>query len=90
MPQANHLIERIDYLLQKILGSEYEWVVVRSGVNLNEHNIKREKKALVMTRQINDSFEDGDHESIYKGLMVTHPAYGGTKWSINEVRKELG
>lgn len=90
VPQINHLGERIDYLLQKILGPGYEWTVVRPGVNQEEKNVAREMKSLELTKQINDVFEDGDHQAIYDGLMASHPAYGGTLKTIEELREILG
>lgn len=90
VPQVNHLTERVEYLLQKILGSDYEWSIARSAENLNEKNVAREKKSLELTRQINDSFVDGDHDAIYKGLLESHPAYGGTLATVEELRKILG
>lgn len=89
VPQINHLTERVDYLLQKILGPGYEWIVVRPNVNLDEKNVARERKSLQLTRQINDAYEDGDHDAIYEGLMASHPAYGGTLRTIEELREML-
>ena len=51
-------------------------------MNLDEQNIQRETKSLALTKQINDVFEDGDHDAIYDGLMASHPAYGGTLRTI--------
>ncbi len=90
VPQVNHLTERIDYLLQKILGSGYDWIIVRPSVNLDEKNVARETKSLELTMQINDGFKDGDHVAIYDGLMASHPAYGGTLRTIDELREILG
>ena len=90
VPQVNHLTERVEYLLQKVLGPGYEWKIIRPAENLDERNVLREKKSLEMTRHINDAFQDGDHQAIYKGLMKSHPAYGGTLWTTEELRKLLG
>jgi hypothetical protein len=90
MPSYNQSSDRINYLLQKILGSEYEWQVLRVGENKDPANLAREAKSLMYSKEINDKFIDGDHEAIYKGLMETHPAYGGTKWTTEELRIELG
>lgn len=90
VPQANHLTERVEYLLQKVLGPNFEWDIVRINENSDEKNIAREKKSLELTKQINDAFQDGDHEAIYKGLMQSHPAYGGTLRTIEELREILG
>jgi hypothetical protein len=90
VPQINHLTERIEYLMQKILGQGYEWTIVRPNINLDEKNIAREKKSLELTMQINDAYKDGDHDAIYEGLMASHPAYGGTLRTIKELRDILG
>ena len=90
VPQANHSTESVEYLLRKILGPSFEWIIVRSAENLNEQTVARERKSLELTRQINDAFEDGDHDAIYKGLMNSHPAYGGTLTTIDELRRILG
>jgi uncharacterized SAM-binding protein YcdF (DUF218 family) len=90
VPQVNHSTERVEYLLQKILGPDYSWTIVRPSENLDEQNIARENKSLELTKQINDVFKDGDHAAIYKGLMDSHPAYGGTLKTIEELRKILG
>lgn len=89
VPTYNQSTERVDYLLQKILGDDYSWDILRVGENKDRGNLEREAKALGHTKDINDHFADGDHEAIYKGLMDTHPAYGGTKWTVEELRKEL-
>lgn len=90
VPQVNHLTERVEYLLQKVLGPGYEWKIISPAENLDERNVLREKKSLEMTRRINDAFQDGDHRAIYKGPMESHPAYGGTLWTTEELRKLLG
>ncbi len=90
VPQPNHSTERIDYLLQKILGPDYTWTVARHTTNSDEQNAKREQKSLELTKHINDAFEDGDHTAIYKGLLASHPAYGGTLRTIDELREMLG
>jgi uncharacterized SAM-binding protein YcdF (DUF218 family) len=89
VPQINHSTERVEYLLQKILGPGYEWTVVRPNINLDKKNVARERKSLDLTRQINDAFADGDHLAIYKGLLASHPAYGGTLRTIDELREML-
>lgn len=90
VPQVNHLTERVEYLLQKVLGPEYKWTIVRPSENLDSVNVARETKSLEMTRDINDAFSDGDHDTIYKALMESHPAYGGTRWTVDELRAMLG
>jgi hypothetical protein len=62
---------------------------LRARENLKRENLELEAKALQYTKAINDAFTDGDDKAIYKSLMKTHPAYGGTKWTIDELRKEL-
>lgn len=89
IPTYNQSTERVSYLLKKILGSEYTWEILRVGENKDPANIEREAKATKLTVDINDVFVDGDHEAIYKGLMETHPAYGGTKWTLDELSKEM-
>lgn len=90
LPTYNHSSERVRYLLKKILGSEYSWDILREDENKEPTNLEREAKSLKLTKDINDRFADGDHEAIHKGLMETHPAYGGTKWTVDELRKTLG
>lgn len=90
IPTQNQMTERIDYLLNKIFGNDYSWDMLRVGENIEQTNLDREAKSLKHTKDINDAFQDGDHKAIYKGLMKTHPAYGGTKWTVEELRKELG
>lgn len=89
IPTQNQSTERIAYLLQTIFGADYSWEILRIGENKDPANLAREAKALKYTMDINDHFADGDHEAIYKGLMETHPAYGGTKWTIDQLRDEL-
>jgi DUF218 domain len=90
IPTYNHSSERIDYLMTKIFGDKYTWDIVRVGQNDQQANSAREAKSLQQTKEINDQFADGDHVAIYQGLMDTHPAYGGTRWTIDELRHELG
>ena len=89
IPTYNHSTERIEYLLKKVLGGDYTWNILRIGENEDPTNSDRETKSLTQTKEINDQFTDGDHEAIYKGLMETHPAYGGTKYTMEELRNEL-
>jgi len=89
IPTQNQTTERIEYLLQKIFGQNYDWEILRVGENKDQANLAREAKALRYTMAINDAYTDGDHEAIYRGLMESHPAYGGTKWTIDELREEL-
>ena len=89
IPTQNHSAERIEYLTQKIYGPEYSWDILRVGENTDIQNLEREAKALLYTKAINDQFRDGDHDAIYNELLATHPAYGGTRWTIDELRSEL-
>lgn len=89
IPTRNHSTERIAYLLKKILGNDYSWDITRVGENRESNNVAREAKALSITIEINDQFADGDHEAIYAGLLETHPAYGGTKWTLEELREKM-
>lgn len=89
MPSYGHSSERINYLLQKILGPEYTWHMLRINENTEPANLAREAKSLAYTKEINDAFTNGDHKAIYAGLMKTHPAYGGTKWTIEELKEQL-
>jgi hypothetical protein len=89
IPTIRHSTERIEYLLNKILGADYSWEILRIGEDKDPANLEREAKALKNTKEINDKYEDGDHQAVYDGLMETHPAYGGTKWTIEELRKEM-
>lgn len=52
-------------------------------------NAEREVMSLKYTKEINDVFADGDTDAIYAGLMATRPAYGGTKWTLDELREEM-
>lgn len=89
IPTHAHSTERISYLLEKILGNGYDWEILRIGEDKDPANLEREAKSLHYTKEINDQFINGDHEAIYKGLQETHPAYGGTKWTVKELRDEL-
>lgn len=89
IPTQNQTTERIEYLLQKIFGENYGWDILRVGENEDQANLAREAKALRYTKVINDKYTDGDHEAICRGLMESHPAYGGTRWTIDELRGEL-
>lgn len=89
IPTVKHSTERVEYLLGKILGHEYTWDLLRVGENTESANLEREAKATNISREINDKYTDGDHQAIYEGLMATHPAYGGTKWTLDELREEM-
>lgn len=89
IPTANHSTERVAYLAGKIFGSTYGWTILRVGENVEIANLEREAKATKISREINDKYGDGDHQAIYQGLMETHPAYGGTKWTLDELREEM-
>lgn len=89
IPTYNQSTERVAYLLKKVFGSEYTYDILRVGENTDPANVAREAKALKLSIDINELFADGDHEAIYKGLMATHPAYGGTKWTIEELANEM-
>ena len=90
IPTYNQSPERRGYLLQKVLGNEYLWDIIRVGESKEPENLAREAKSLLMTKEINDKYADGDHGAIYKGLLETHPGYGGNRWTIDELKRELG
>jgi uncharacterized SAM-binding protein YcdF (DUF218 family) len=89
VPQINHLTERIEYVLQKVLGPNYTWTIIRSDENLSQQNTTREQRSLDLTRHINDPLADGDHDAIYNELKKNHPAYGGSRYSTDELRRLL-
>lgn len=89
IPTYKHSTERVKYLTKKILGSEYEWDVLRIGESDDTANAEREALALKLSKDINDKFADGDTEAIYSGLMDNHPAYGGTRWTLDELREKM-
>lgn len=89
LPTVNHSTERVDYILEKVLGEEYHWEVLRIGENTDRANSEREAKSLRLTKEINDPFKNGDHDTISAKLMETHPAYGGTKWTIDQLKEAL-
>ncbi len=89
IPTVKHSTERIEYLLKKIFGAGYEYEILRVGENKEPENVQREAKALNITKDINDKYADGDHQAIYDGLRETHPAYGGTKWTVDELREMM-
>lgn len=89
LPTHKHSMERIKYLLKKVLGVDYSWDVLRVGRSDDAVNAERETLALKHSKDINDKFADGDTQAIYDGLMETHPAYGGTRWTLDELREEM-
>lgn len=89
VPTYKHSNNRIEYLLNKVLGPSYEWDVLRVGQSDDQANMEREALALKRSKDINDAFADGDTNAIYAGLMETHPAYGGTKWTLDELRDDM-
>ncbi|MES2630516.1 MAG: YdcF family protein [Patescibacteria group bacterium] len=89
IPTYKHSNERIEYLLNKILGPTYDWEILRVGQNDDSANGEREALALKLSKDINDTFADGDTKAIYDELMKTHPAYGGTKWTLDELREKM-
>lgn len=89
LPTHKHSMERIEYLLKKVLGVDYNWDVLRVGQSEDTVNAEREALALKHSKDINDKFADGDTHAIYDGLMETHPAYGGTRWTLDELREEM-
>lgn len=89
LPTHKHLTERVEYLLKKALGPDYDYDVLRVGQSDDAANAEREVLALKHSKDINDKFADGDTQAIYDGLMETHPAYGGTRWTLDELREEM-
>lgn len=77
IPAINHLNARVSYAATKILGPDYSWTIQRSGQNISTRNVMRELRSLALTKAIQDSIADGDHEMVYQKLCETHPAYGG-------------
>lgn len=90
IPAINHSSERVEYLARKIFGSHCQWSILRAKENTSVENIKREQKSLRLTKEINSHVPDGDHETIYRLLCETHPAYGGTKFTLEELRELMG
>jgi uncharacterized SAM-binding protein YcdF (DUF218 family) len=72
IPSINHTNARVNYVLQKVLGSGYSWDIRRANENTNPENLAREERSLALTKEINDVFTDGDHEAIYKGMRLSH------------------
>lgn len=89
LPTHKHSTERIEYLLKKVLGPGYSWDLLKVDQSDDAANAEREALALKHSKDINDTFADGDTKAIYDGLMETHPAYGGTKWTLDELREEM-
>lgn len=77
-PAINHLTVRVVYAATKILGPDYSWSIQRAHQNMSVRNVMRELRSLALTKAIQDSIEDGDHEMVYQKLCETHPAYGGS------------
>lgn len=89
-PGPNHSKERVSYILTKILGPEYTWEFLPVPENTLPENIKREHISLTLTKELNDTYVDGDHEAIFQGLVKTHPAYGSnTKYSVEDLKRLL-
>jgi vancomycin permeability regulator SanA len=89
IPAINHSTQRVVYITNKILGPDYVWKILRAKENLDMRNIIREQTSLRSTREINGMIPDGDHEATYRILCQTHPAYGGTKYSLEELKSFL-
>ena len=89
IPTNNHASERIAYLVDKIFGTDHRWVIQRAGENRDPKNIERELLSLTLTKDINGFVPAGDHETIYRLLCETHPSYGGSKFTVEELRALL-
>lgn len=89
IPTQNHSVERIAYILRKVLGPDYNWRIERVVNNDDPANTAREAKSLELTRELIDQYVDGDHVAISTELLRSHPAYGGTRWTIDELRSTL-
>jgi hypothetical protein len=90
VPTVGQSTERMEYIAGKVLGDSYDWEILRIGENRDPANLDREMKSLHETKLINDEFSNGDDKAMLKKLYATHPAYGGTRWTIDELREKLG
>lgn len=72
---VNHSLRRVDYLLTKILGPEYNYEIIAQKTNDDNLNQDRETKSLQLTKQLLDTVNDGDDQAVHEAMEQKHVAY---------------
>lgn len=70
----NHSRKRVQYILDKVLGSQYQTTLFEHSANRAQET-EREKKSLNILRQWFDQVPNGDHEAVYQIMLDRHPGY---------------
>lgn len=83
----NQSDERINYLATKILGTSYNYELVRPDVKRPEE-FEREMTSLGVAKEWLDAVANGDMPAVYRILRTRHPAYNSSI-SIDSLQKLL-
>lgn len=70
----NQSNERINYLVKKVFGDEYECRLVEPDIKRPGEQ-EREQKSLAMAKKWLDEIADGDMNALYQLMRDKHPGY---------------
>lgn len=73
----NQSNERISYLADKVLGSEYDYRLIEPDIERPDEQ-EREQKSLALAKKWLDSIPNGDMNAIYKLMRSKHPGYNSS------------
>lgn len=89
----NHSLERVKYIFNKVLGSQYEITFMEQNAN-REGEVEREDGSHTILKEWLGSIPDGDHEAVYRVMLAKHPGYSpypDQAWKdLRELAKRLG
>lgn len=84
----NHSLNRVNYLLTKILGDTYTYELTAEKTNDDNLNKIRESRSPALAKQLLDDVNDGDDATIFKIMQQKHVAYcDSPEMSIAEIEK---
>jgi uncharacterized SAM-binding protein YcdF (DUF218 family) len=70
----NHSLERVKYIFDKVLGSEYDTTFIEHNAG-REAEVDREAQSLTVLKEWLDATPSGDHASVYRIMRDVHPGY---------------
>ena len=89
----NHSLERVKYIFNKVLASQYEVAFIEQNAN-REAEAGREDGSLMILKEWLDGIPDGDHEAAYQVMLAKHPGYSphpAQAWKdLRELAEKLG
>lgn len=75
IPTCHHSVDRIKYILKKVLGSKYIYKIVKASSDKSKQNTINEALYFAKTKEIIAKCKDGNSDAIYNALPMAFPNY---------------